>query len=206
MCNIAILENGEMLGCLPNRRKIQEMCNKTVDNYAHALEFVPDRYKSKEICDKIVSENPFMLKYFPDKYMTEKMCDEEFLPTLHFVPDWFVISKMIKKLFTSFYADENILYFDEDSGNVVFSCNEMDILNINLNNINLDNNFDEDDPGTIIYVGLLAWHAKFEKRKALKKELNEELMPEAWHPNRRWNWCLSEDEKKEINPLFIKEL
>ena len=44
-----------------------------------------------------------------------------------------------------------IFYFNEDSGNVVFSFNEMGILNIDLNNINLDNNFDEDDPDTIEY-------------------------------------------------------
>ena len=79
------------------------------------------------------------------------------------IPDWFVTSKMIKELFTALYADENILYFNEDSRNVVFSCNEMGILNIDLNNINLDN------PDTIIFVRLLAWHIKFEKRKALKK-------------------------------------
>ena len=44
------------------------------------------------------------------------MCDkavDDFLPTLNFVPDWFVTSKMIKKLFTALHADENILYFDE---------------------------------------------------------------------------------------------
>ena len=67
------------------------------------------------------------------------------------------------------YADENIFYFNEDSGNVVFCRNEMGILNRDLNNINLDNNFDEDDPDTIILIRLLAWHIKFEKRKALKK-------------------------------------
>ena len=53
--------------------------------------------------------------------------------------------------------------------NVVFSCNEMGILNMGVKNINLDNNFDEDDPDTIIVIRLLAWHIKFEKRKALKK-------------------------------------
>ena len=74
---------------------------------------------------------------------------------------------MIKKLLIVLYADENILYFDEDSGNAVFSCNEMGILNIDLNNINLDNNFDEDDPDTIILIRPLAWHIKSEKRKAL---------------------------------------
>ena len=45
----------------------------------------------------------------------------------------------------------------------------MGILSVNLNNINLDNNFDEDDPDTIILIRLLAWHIKFEKRRALKK-------------------------------------
>ena len=79
---------------------------------------------------------------------------------------------MIKELFTAMYADENILYFNEDSGNVSFSCNEMGILNIDLNNINLDNNFDEDHlhhRDSIIHTRLLAWHIKFEKHKVLKK-------------------------------------
>ena len=31
-------------------------------------------------------------------------------------------------------------------------------------------------------------------------------MPIAWHPKRWWNWCLSEDEKKEIEPIFTEEL
>ena len=55
------------------------------------------------------------------------------------------------------------LYADEDFGNVVFSCNEMGVLNINLNNINFDNNFDEHDRDAIALVRLLAWHIKFEK-------------------------------------------
>ena len=56
-------------------------------------------------------------------------------------------------------AGENILYFNEDSGNDVSSCNEMSILNIDVTNINLGNNFDEDDPNTIILI----------TEKALKK-------------------------------------
>ena len=50
----------------------------------------------------------------------------------------------------------------------------MSILNIDLNNINLDNNFDEDDPDTIILIRLLTWHIKFEKCTALKKKISEE--------------------------------
>ena len=71
------------------------------------------------------------------------MCDEaadDSLAILKLIPDWFVTNKMIETLYTALYADRNILYFNEDSGNVVFSCNEMGILNVDLNNINLDNN------------------------------------------------------------------
>ena len=48
---------------------------------------------------------------------------------------------MIRKLFTALYEHENILYINEDSGNVVFNCNEMGILSIDINNINLENSF-----------------------------------------------------------------
>ena len=63
-----------------------------------------------------------------------------------------------------------MLFFDEDSGNVTFCCDEMGILSVNLNNFNLDNTYyHKDDLDTIINVRLLAWHNKFEKRKAIKK-------------------------------------
>ena len=73
------------------------------------------------------------------------MCDEavnDSLTAFKLIPDWLVTIKMIKKLFTALYADENTLYFNEDSGDAVFSYNEMGIVNIDLNNINLDDNFD----------------------------------------------------------------
>ena len=47
---------------------------------------------------------------------------------------------------------------------------------VNLNNIYLDNNFDENDPDTIILVRLLTWHNKFKKVKTLKKKISKELM------------------------------
>ena len=72
----------------------------------------------------------------------------------------------------------------------------MGILIIDLDSRILDKHFDKDDHDTIILIRLLAWHIKFEKRKALKKELNEESMLVAWHPNRCWDWCVSEVEKK----------
>ena len=35
----------------------------------------------------------------------------------------------------------------------------MGILSVHLNNVKLDNNFDEDDPDTVILIRFLAWHS-----------------------------------------------
>ena len=79
----------------------------------------------------------------------------------------------------------------------------MGILSVNLNNINLDNNFDEDDPDTIILIKLLAQHSKFKKRKALKKDKGK-INASSVASERWWNFCLSEDDKKEIKPIFTE--
>ena len=59
--------------------------------------------------------------------------------------------------------------FLKNSVDVTFCRNEMGFLVGNLNNFNLDNNLDEDDSDTIIFITLLAWQSKFRKRKALEK-------------------------------------
>ena len=96
------------------------------------------------------------------------MCHEtadDCLAALKFPPDWSVTSKMIKKFLSVLYADDNIIYFNQDSVDVIFSCNKMGI----LNNINRDDtNYNEVGPDIIIiHVRLLVFHIKFEKRKAL---------------------------------------
>ena len=118
--------------------------------------------------DRVVCDNSFLILYCPDKYITQKS-GMKLLIILQLLSDWFVTRKMIEKLFTALYAHENIPYFYEDSDNVAFNCNKMSILNIDLNNINLDNNFDEDEPDTIIINRLLAWHIKLKHAKNLKK-------------------------------------
>ena len=45
-----------------------------------------------------------------------------------------------------------MFYFNEDSGNVVLSSNEMGILNIDLININIHHNFDKDALDTITHT------------------------------------------------------
>ena len=72
----------------------------------------------------------------------------------------------------------------------------MGILSVKFNNINLDKNFDEDDPETIILIKILAQHSKFRKRKAVTKKMSEELVPIAWHSKRQCNFCISEKMKQ----------
>ena len=61
--------------------------------------------------------------------------------------------------------EENIIYLNDDASNVIFSCKKIDILITYLNNINLVNTFDEDDPDTIILIRILSWYIKCEKHK-----------------------------------------
>ena len=56
------------------------------------------------MCDKAILENGGALKSAPDCYKNQETCNKA--------------SKVIK-VFTALHADENILYFNEDSGNVL---------------------------------------------------------------------------------------
>ena len=48
----------------------------------------------------------------------------------------------------------------------------------------------------------LWWYKGYEQRKAQKAKIKEELMSVAWHPDRWWNWCVPEHEKKELEIYF----
>ena len=122
------------------------------------------------------------------------MCDEavdDSLAPLKRIFNWFVTTKMIKKLFSALQADENVLQFSEDSGNIVFNCNGIGILNIELNNINIANNLMK----MILMLLFLSdiWLGKLNLKNTKRR------------PKRWWDWCISEDEKKEIHPIFIEE-
>ena len=56
----------------------------------------------------------------------------------------------------------------------MFFANEINILSVDFDKINLDDvDFYEDDPEALIPVRLLAWHNKFGKQKACKKDKNK---------------------------------
>ena len=71
----------------------------------------------------------------------------------------------------------------------------------------------ETDPWLVKYVP--DWHItkerhrvrhgrrEREERKAQKAKIKEELLPIALHLSRWWDWCMTEDEKKEIEKLLV---
>ena len=138
--------------------KIQKCVIKLFIDVFFVFYSIPDQYKTKEKGKLVVSLYFPFIVYCPYKYITQEICDEtcdDSLAAQDLIPDWSVTSKMIKKLFTALYADENILFFNEDSGNAVFNSNELGIVNIDLNKISLDDNFDEYDPDAMVFGRLL---------------------------------------------------
>ena len=159
MCDKAVDSHLPTIQFVPECYKSQEMCYKAASRCFFVFDSISDQHKTQEICDRVCSLYAFSILYSPDKYKAQKMCDvavDDCLAALKLIPDWFFTSNMIKKLFTALYTDSDLLFSDEDSGNVTLCRNEMGILSVNLNNIYLDNNFDEDSSDGIILGRLLA--------------------------------------------------
>ena len=52
------------------------------------------------------------------------------------------------------------------------------------------------------YDKLFEWHEGYQNLKVQKAQIKEKLLPIAWHPSRYWDWCMSEDEKRETEKLW----
>ena len=49
---------------------------------------------------------------------------------------------------------------------------------------------------------LIGWYDGYKARQAQKAKIKEELLPNAWHPSRQWDWCVPEDEITETEKLW----
>ena len=112
-----------------------------------------------------------MIVYCLGKDKTQRKYGEavdECLPALKFIPDRFATSKMLETFDKAFLANDDISFLIKTSiKSHLFLVKDIDLNKVYLDN---DNNFDENDPDTIINVRLFVRHSKFGKRKVLKKD------------------------------------
>ena len=126
------------------------------------------------MCGKVASNNSFMLIYCLDRYKAQDIRDkaiDDFLPTLGFVPDWFV-TRMIKRLDDALFSNDDLIFVNKNSNYLTFFSYEMGITSVDIIDIKHDDvSFDGDDPKTTNHVRVMAWHNRFKQRKGFEKEI-----------------------------------
>ena len=134
------------------------------------------------------------------------MCDEDVddcLPALKLAPNWFVSSKILEKLHDALFANDLILIFHEAFGKVTSFSSKIGFLSVDLDKINLDDvSFDKDDPELLFISDFWSSLINLKNVKHLKTIQAKTLMPVTWHPTRWWDWCLAEEQKKEVASIF----
>ena len=161
----------------------QEMCSEAMCNNPAEFFLIPDHFKTQKMCIKAVEKYPYNLGFVPDHFKTREMCIkpvEDEPETLELVPDHLKAQGMCERTVEKYPL---ILIFVPDwfvtQGQVKLwhdHCNDHEIIK---------------------------WYDCYQKRKAKKAKIKDELMPIAWHPLRWWDWCMPEDEKKEIEKFWV---
>ena len=102
-------------------------------------------------------------------------CDktvDSYLPLFKFFCNWFVTSKIIKKIDHFVFSSDDEVFGYIDSDIVTFFSNYIDLISIKLNNNNVDDeNLDDCDPETFNHVKLMAWHNRYKQHKTFKKDI-----------------------------------
>ena len=101
------------------------------------------------------------------------MCEEAVdacLPAMKFVVNWFVTPKMLEDLGSTVFFNSDIDRGNVDLGILTLLNDGMDFVNVNLNNVCLDDDFNDDDLDTICLVKLFTCCNRYKKCEAYKKE------------------------------------
>ena len=157
----------------PDQFVTQKMYNGALKKSPWMLELIPDQYKTQEMYNEVVEESPWRLELVPDQYKTQKMCNEAVQS------DPWMLEHVPDPLVTQKMCNEAV----EKSPEVLRCYKGYKQRKAQKSKI-------------------LRWYKGYEQRKAQKAKIKEELMPVAWHPDRLWNWCVPEDEKKELEIYF----
>ena len=128
---------------------------------------IPDNLKAQEMCNKAMCIELFSLGFVPDHLKTREMCDkavkiDSFI--LWYIPDNLEMRGMCTRVF------EAGLVLLEYVSDWFVTRAQIDLWH--------ENNYWHDGDK------LIKWYEGYQKRKAPKAKIKEELLSIAWHPDR----------------------
>ena len=144
---------------------------------------IPNHLKTQEMCDEAVCMEPDSLAYVPDHLKTQ----ETYKEIMRIMPDemHFTLSLIASKqemFIKAVEVDPWHLYGVPDHFKTQEICDKAA----------------RDCLFSLQFVpSWFKWHDGYtEWPKAQKASIKEELLHNAWHPNRVIDWCMPEDEKR----------
>ena len=135
---------------------------------------VPNHLKTQEMCEIAVNRNPDALLYVPDHLKTQEMCERAVEQDPWMIEDVPDKYKTQEMCVRAVGKDPDVLQYVPD----YFVTEDM------------------------LVNGKQELADDYRNRKSLKMLIKEELLPITWHPSRYWNWCMPEDEKREVEKLW----
>ena len=178
MCNDAVHVEPGSLAFVPDHFKTEELCNEEVHRESCALDYIPDHFKIQEMCNEAMYNNPAVFLLIPDCFKIQEIYIKTVMVDpwrLYDVSDHFKTQEM---------CDDAVW---GDSFSFQFVPNWF-VTQQQLKIWHDDDDYCNDNE-------IIEWYEGHQNRKAQKTQIKKELIPIAWHPSRRWDWCVPEDEK-----------
>ena len=131
----------------------------------------------EKLVPNLMNNSVFGFFFVPDRFKTQEMCEKVVKESpwhLKHVPDHLKIQEMCKEV-----VDQRLYLLQHVPDWFV------------TQQVNPSHN----DKRT-------EWYEGYKKRRVQKAQIKKELMLVAWHPSWHWDWCMSDDEKKETEKLW----
>ena len=143
------------------------MCGEAVRINPLSLAYAPDHLRTQEMCSEIMPTMPDAFHRIPDHFKTQEMCIKavEVDPWhLYDVPDHFKTQEMCIK------AVRDYLFSLRFIPDYFITQEQIDIWYVD------DYVYNDNE--------MIKWYDGYQKRKAQKAKIKEELLPITWHPDR----------------------
>ena len=180
MFNEAVHIRPRSLKIVPYYFKTQKICNEVVQGKPYTLGHVLDHFVTQEMWNEVMYDNPAAYFHVPDRFITQEMCIKAIEVDLwqqYDVPDHFKTQEMC----------------DDVVWGGPFSLQYVPYWFLTQQQIK---SWHDDNRKIIDDNRVVEWYEGYQKRKAQKAKIKEELMMFAWHPDRVMDWCMSEDKKR----------